>query len=330
MAKPGKLDRFDHLLPVQPWTNPWQPDGSYRSDLELLTRLLDVAVGTSQQSGVVAGAADVWAAEELRRAGFHADEVWPRRTPPRVMPRDLRNFVEDGLTKKLRTQVEERFGSAGARKALPAEAHVMGRAYSKQIDVLIASWPAGVELLISTKTMLSSYQKNLRNRFEEGYGDAKNLRGRHPLAALGFLFIAGADIPEPSLIFAIDMLRKLTSEPDVYECACLLIVDGAQGKVEEDGSDDSRGPEEESSGLVVEPRTEHDSDDEIVSDDEEAPSDSRVTRESRVTLLQQLVPPDLGPDSFFARLIGVALERMPIAVYPAVRASRSAATTPSV
>jgi hypothetical protein len=54
---------------------PLQPDGSYRSDLELLTRLLDVAVGTSQQSGVVAGAADVWAAEELRRAGFHADEV---------------------------------------------------------------------------------------------------------------------------------------------------------------------------------------------------------------------------------------------------------------
>ena len=74
MAKPGKLDRFDHLLPAQPWINPWQPDGSYRSDLELLSRLLDVAVGTSQQSGVVAGAADVWAAEELRRAGFHADE----------------------------------------------------------------------------------------------------------------------------------------------------------------------------------------------------------------------------------------------------------------
>ena len=71
----------------------------------------------------------------------------------------------------------------------------MGRAYSKQSDVVIASWAAGVEVLISTKTMLSSYQKNLRNRFEEAYGDAKNLRGRHPLASLGFLFVAGGDIP---------------------------------------------------------------------------------------------------------------------------------------
>lgn len=93
------------------------------------------------------------------------------------MPRDLRNFVEDGLTKKLRTQVEERFRSAGARKALPA-------------------------------------------------------------------------------------------------------------------------------------------DDEVASDDDEEPSDGPVAEGSRVTLLQGPAPPDLSPDSFFARLIGVALERMPIAVLP--------------
>lgn len=37
--------------------------------------------------------------------------------------------------------------------------------------------------------MLSSYGKNLRNRFEEAYGDAKNIRGRFPLVALGFLFL---------------------------------------------------------------------------------------------------------------------------------------------
>jgi hypothetical protein len=98
------------------------------------------------------------------------------------MPRDVRNFVDLALTKRLREQVEERFDKPGAKRALPAEAHVMGRAYSKQSDVVIASWAAGVEVLISTKTMLSSYQKNLRNRFEEGYGDAKNLRGRHPMA----------------------------------------------------------------------------------------------------------------------------------------------------
>src|SRR5690606_8010109 len=124
-----------------------------------------------------------------------------------VLPRDVRNFVEGGaLPKKLRAEVEERLTHSKARKALPAEAHVLGSAYSKQADVVVASWAAGVELLISTKTMLSSYQKNLRNRFEEGYGDAKNLRGRHPLAALGFLYIVGSDIPDASLEFAIDML----------------------------------------------------------------------------------------------------------------------------
>lgn len=185
MTSPGKLDRFDQFIPSEPWVNPWQPDGSYRTDVALLETLLGVAVGTSQQSGVVAGAADVWAAEELRRAGFDPDEVWPRRSVPRVMPRDVRNFVDLALTKRLREQVEERFDKPGAKRALPAEAHVMGRAYSKQSDVVIASWAAGVEVLISTKTMLSSYQKNLRNRFEEGYGDAKNLRGRHPMASLG-------------------------------------------------------------------------------------------------------------------------------------------------
>lgn len=107
----------------------------------------------------------------------------------------------------MRAQVEGRYTHAKARQALPAEAHVLGSAYSKRADVVVASWAAGIEVLISTKTMLSSYQKNLRNRFEEGYGDAKNLRGRHPLAALGFLYIVGADIPEPALDFAIDMLR---------------------------------------------------------------------------------------------------------------------------
>lgn len=147
-----------------------------------------------------------------------------------MLPRDIRNFLAGGaLSNKLRGEVESRLTHAKARRALPAEANVLGAAYSKQADVVVASWAAGVEVLISTKTMLSSYQKNLRNRFEEGYGDAKNLRGRHPLAAaLGFVYIVGSDIPSASLEFATDMLRKLVREADVYDCACLLILEGAQ------------------------------------------------------------------------------------------------------
>ena len=42
--------------------------------------------------------------------------------------------------------------------------------------------------------MDSSYGKNAPNRIEESYGDAKNLRLRHPLAALGFVFGLRSDI----------------------------------------------------------------------------------------------------------------------------------------
>ncbi len=321
MTSPGKLDRFDRFIPSEPWVNPWQPDGSYRTDVALLETLLGVAVGTSQQSGVVAGAADVWAAEELRRAGFDPDEVWPRRSVPRVMPRDVRNFVDLALTKRLREQVEERFDKPGAKRALPAEAHVMGRAYSKQSDVVIASWAAGVEVLISTKTMLSSYQKNLRNRFEEGYGDAKNLRGRHPMASLGFLFIAGVDIPPASLAFAIDMLHKLTTELDVYDCACLLIVEGAQGTDEEDTAD-QRSVEEEPSALL--PLREEAGDEDPVAS---ASSDSVELSgpAGSVSVRIDLVPMDLAADQFFGALISRALDRMPVAVYSGVRERRALA-----
>ncbi|MGC9962596.1 MAG: hypothetical protein ABSE47_11940 [Acidimicrobiales bacterium] len=314
--KEAKLDRFDRYLPVEPWVNPWQADGSYRPDLDLLTTLLTVAAGTPQQSGIVAAAADVWAAEELRRAGFDPDEVWPRRSKPRVLPRDVRNFVEGGaLTKKLRADVEERLTHSKARKALPAEAHVLGSAYSKQADVVVASWAAGVELLISTKTMLSSYQKNLRNRFEEGYGDAKNLRGRHPLAALGFLYLVGADIPEVGLDFAIDMLRKLVREPDVYECACLLIIEGAH--VDEDDTDEeARGPEE--APALVPIQTDEDDEEDLTED--AAERDAPAPSPEAVRLLSEKVPSDLSPSTFFERLIAAALDRMPVAVYPSVRA----------
>jgi hypothetical protein len=320
MASPPKLDRFDPYVPRKPWVNPWQALGAYRSDLTLLRTLLGVAVGTSQQSGVVAGAVDVWAAEELRRAGFDADEVWPRRTAPRVMPRDVRNFVNLALTQKLRKEVEARFPTPGARKALPAEAHAMGSAYSKQSDVVVASWAAGVELLVSTKTMLSSYQKNLRNRFEEGYGDAKNLRGRHPLASLGFIFVTGADIPDKGLEFAIDMLQKLTTEPDVYDCACLLVVEGAQG-LDEPVEDSPRPVEDEPAALL----SLDDSD--VVPDEPEAGEDGTAAvlddPGSSITVRSDAVPESLGPDLFFEHLITGALHRMPVTVYPEVRKRRA-------
>ncbi len=54
----------------------------------------------------------------------------------------------------------------------PVDARVLGRAYEKQVDVVIARWDRGPKLLVSTKAQLSSFGKNLPNRFEEAYGDA--------------------------------------------------------------------------------------------------------------------------------------------------------------
>jgi hypothetical protein len=306
-AHVDRLSRFDRFLIGRPERNPWSPEGAFAPDLDLLRALVVEAVGTSQRSGVVAGAVDVWAAEELRGAGIPADDVWPRRTPPRVLPRDVRRLLEGAFSAGMRASVEERFAQPGARRALPAEAHVVGRAFRKQSDVLVASWEAGIELLISTKTMLSSYQKNLRNRFEEGYGDAKNLRGRHPLAALGFLFVVGADIPAASLEFAVDMLRKLTSESDVYDRACLLVLDGLGGRVEETGDE----PPEP-------PPAEPDDDQPWLFD----PGPAAEPAGPEVAIVDGAVPADLCPAAFFRGLVEAALERMPFEAYPEVRARR--------
>ena len=110
-------------------------------------------------------------------------------------------------------------------------ANVLGSTYNKQIDVGLSSWMTGPEILISTKTMGSSFGKNLSNRFEEAYGDAKNLKGRHPLATLGFFFLVNSSIVDEPRIFAkaVTMLEKLRMEDDAYDATCLLLVDWGEG-----------------------------------------------------------------------------------------------------
>src|SRR5690606_1385105 len=126
-----------------------------------------------------------------RRAGFGIDEVWPRPAIPRILSRDIALLLEM-LPLALSAQVRERVESLPA--VGPSDAHFLGRAYQKQVDVAISRWDRGPELLISTKTQVSSFGKNLSNRFEEAYGDAGNLRSRYPLAAVGFFFVQRSSI----------------------------------------------------------------------------------------------------------------------------------------
>ena len=225
------FDSFEDAIRARPDSNPWVLDeatgkATYLPDHELLGTLIGIPVGESRgsESGRLAKAIDAWVAHELRRCGFPPDEVWPRLTKPRVLPRELGLYL-DGLPRRMQEAAHDQV--LRNRQAAPSDARVLGRAYVKQVDVLVAQWSRGPELLISTKSMVSSFRNNLPNRFEESYGDAMNLRGRYPMVAMGFLFVLRSTVLEERGTFerAIDMLRKLKEEQDVYDATCVVLAE---------------------------------------------------------------------------------------------------------
>ncbi|HUF32413.1 MAG TPA: hypothetical protein VMN58_04295 [Acidimicrobiales bacterium] len=223
-------DAFGEVLAARPATSPWVHDGdgsrTFDPDFDALASLISIPIeaGSESQTGRLAKAIDAWTANELRRAGFDEDEVWPRLTKPRVLPRDLALYLR-GLPTKERAAAEARV--LANKTVAPSDARVLGRAYVKQVDVLIAQWSRGPELLVSTKSMVSSFRNNLPNRFEESYGDAKNLRGRYPLVSMGFLMLMRSTVAdEPGTLERVtDMLRKLRDDQDVYDATCLVLAE---------------------------------------------------------------------------------------------------------
>jgi hypothetical protein len=214
-AKPDSFTPFDSALAAAPLSDPWAHSRGqapvYAPDYSLAEALLSipVAAGKGWASGALANGVDSWLAQELRRAGFGPDEVWPRATRPRIMPRDIAVLLEK-LPRALSDDVRAKLMTMPV--VAPTDAKILGRAYEKQVDVAISRWDRGPELLLSTKTMVSSFGKNLSNRFEEAYGDAGNLRSRYPLAAVGFFFVQRDTIltQEPDAFEkTVDMMRKL-------------------------------------------------------------------------------------------------------------------------
>lgn len=197
----------------------WSSDGIPCLCYDLLCEMLKVPVddGDDVRTGRFAAAIDLWISWELHSAGFGSG-LWPELKEPRVVdPEVLR--AAGALPKSVR----DRF----IQKAGTVDANVMGSVYQKQVDVGISSWLTGPELLISTKSMSGSYGKNLANRFEEAYGDAKNLRERYPLAAHGFFFVARSTIANEASAFerAKHMLGQLARGRDVYDEVAMLVVD---------------------------------------------------------------------------------------------------------
>ena len=210
--------------------NPWSgtPDPRFRPDFDLLSRLLEIPLnrGAGTQSGMRAKAVDVWIAAELRRAGFDKDGVWPRGQVPRVQPRDIGRLLK-ALPVAERRGLSERLQRNPAG-IVSADARILGRAYYKQVDVVLSHWATGPELLISTKRMDSSVSNNALNRVEESYGDAHNLRGRHPLAAIGYVLLTSTHALEAAGTTPrrlLDLIERLAKEPGGYDASAVIVAD---------------------------------------------------------------------------------------------------------
>jgi hypothetical protein len=111
----------------------------------------------------------------------------------------------------------------------PSNARVLGRAYTKQVDVLIAQCSQGPDLLVSTKSMVPSFRNNLPNRFDESYGDAKNLRGIYPLVSIGFLMRMRSTVAdEPGTLGRVtNMVRKPRDDQDICDATFLVLAEWA-------------------------------------------------------------------------------------------------------
>jgi hypothetical protein len=218
------------------YSNPWVLQGGqprFIIDETVLSKLLAVPLaikGVTTRSGVLGIALDVWTAYELRRAGFEPNAIWPREIVPRVLPVPVGNLLESkDILKKTRDELRDRIdGRSSVQGVAGAEARILGKLYEKQVDAGLSRWETGPEVLISTKRMDGSYGKNLANRAEESYGDAKNLRLRYPLAAFGFVFALRSDVltvTPAGTRAVIDRLTKLEREQDAYDATSMIIME---------------------------------------------------------------------------------------------------------
>lgn len=318
---------FDRIVadaaPEGQHTNPWRRDPAgalvYEPDTKTLTRLLGVplALDAATTTGAPALALDVWLAYELRRAGFDPDAVWPRATRPRVLPGPIAALLKK-LPKERRQDLVERLTKGSPPQGVAAgEANILGKNYRKQVDVVMSAWDTGPELLISSKRMDSSFGKNAANRVEESYGDAKNLRSRHPLAAMGFVYGVRSTIFDAEFdkaVWLIDLLQKLGREDDAYHAVALLVLDYRdQSPLAPDDAGDGEDPLVEAGLDAREPIEDHDA---VIDDDQ---IDEFVANLPPVELLHGLVPADLAPGRFLAEMTNRVLDATPVNVHREAR-----------
>ncbi|GHG60592.1 hypothetical protein GCM10012320_35220 [Sinomonas cellulolyticus] len=333
-AEPSAKDKawviFDRIVgdaaPNGVHSNPWTrlSDGSlrYEADYDTLVLLLGVPLylDADSRTGVPALAMDVWLSYELRRAGFDPDAVWPRPVHPRILPAPAANLLK-ALPFRERTQLNARLvKSAAVAGVTSASANILGKNYFKQVDVIMTDWATGPELLISTKRMDSSYGKNAANRVEESYGDAKNLRLRHPLAALGFVLGLRSDIlhKEPDTAeWLVDLLSKLGREDDAYHATCIVIIEYDDSvAVPGDSGEDPEDPLV-AAGLEPEPEVGVD-----LAGLPESDIDRALSLLPSVRLREDAMVDELSPNRFLASMVTQVLDVTPVNMHRQARERR--------
>jgi len=316
---------FDRIVeraaPEGVHSNPWsrEPDNQvrFKPDYETLNLLLGVPLflKANTQSGVPALALDVWLSYELRRAGFDSDQTWPRPTHPRIVPAAVSKLLKEipkGESAPIQARIKRVDSISGVTTASAA---ILGKNYFKQVDVIITDWATGPELLISTKRMDSSYGKNAANRVEESYGDAKNLRLRHPMAALGFVFGLRSDIFDRESDIAewiFDLLVKLGREDDAYHATALVLMEYTNTTVVESG-------ERPAEDITGEPGAVDDGEVPIELDD----VDRTIGGMPKVRVLLDRTPEALMPGRFLAAMVDRVLENTPVTMHREARKRRA-------
>jgi len=320
---------FDRIVglaaPNGEHTNPWIRDTEgrrlFNPDYDTLCLLLGVPLflKANTQSGVPALALDVWLSYELRRAGFGTDQTWPRPKHPRILPASVANLLGELTAKEadpVRAKIERKSSIKGVTSS---SASILGKNYTKQVDVIITDLMTGPELLISTKRMDSSFAKNAPNRIEESYGDAKNLRLRHPLAALGFMFGLNSVILQDDPATAewlFDLLIKLGQEDDAYHATGLVMMEyGGGAEVVDDG---------------VEPAVESLSEPGLEAEEDVVPifdsnADQTISILPRVRLRLDATPEALKPGRFLAMMVDRVLGITPVTMHKEARKRRATA-----
>jgi hypothetical protein len=308
--------------------SPWVIESGrvvYVPDYETLKMLLRVPsmLRSTSTSGIPALALDVWIAYELRRSGFSADSVWPRVDTPRVLPGSIARLLAN-LNKADAARLRELLESGNTfRGTVGSSAKILGKNYMKQVDVVISEWDTGPEVLISTKRMDDSYGNNAPNRMEESYGDAKNLRSRHPLAALGFVFSlnSNAFTEAPRVAdWILDLLVKLGREDDAYDSVALIVPRYVAPASAVEATSLPAEVADPTEGLVeIELVPPPDNEAVPVHDQEAEDLYARLLAAPAVELDQQVVPAELDPAGFFAHVVRHVLDNSPITRHEAAR-----------